>query len=58
MFTDDVYRPKQFQLSELEGISNRTLEMHFKLYEGYVEQTNLLNEKHDGRPARNPYMVL
>jgi Fe-Mn family superoxide dismutase len=41
----EVYRPKQFALSGLTGISDRTLEMHFKLYEGYVQQTNLLNER-------------
>jgi Fe-Mn family superoxide dismutase len=40
-----VYRAKKFDLSGLKGITDKTLEMHFKLYEGYVEQTNLLNEK-------------
>ena len=30
------YTAKQFDLSGLNGISDRTLEMHFKLYEGYV----------------------
>jgi Fe-Mn family superoxide dismutase len=29
----------------LKGISDETLEMHFKLYEGYVKETNKLNEK-------------
>ena len=42
---NDVYRAKQFDLSGLTGISDRTLEMHFKLYEGYVEQTNVLSER-------------
>ena len=32
-------------LSDLTGISNETLAMHFKLYEGYVTNTNTLNEK-------------
>src|ERR671927_1074825 len=40
-----VYQPKQFDLSGLNGISDETLEMHFKLYEGYVKETNKLNEK-------------
>ena len=40
-----VYRAKAFNVSGLTGISDKTLEMHFKLYEGYVQQTNLLNEK-------------
>jgi superoxide dismutase, Fe-Mn family len=39
------YTSKQFDLSGLEGISDQTLEMHFKLYEGYVEETNRLTEK-------------
>lgn len=39
------YRPKVFNLSGLNGISDRTLEMHFKLYEGYVKNTNTLTEK-------------
>ncbi|HJQ84211.1 MAG TPA: Fe-Mn family superoxide dismutase [Candidatus Binatia bacterium] len=40
-----TYRAKEFDLSRLSGISDRTLEMHFKLYQGYVQQTNLLNER-------------
>lgn len=39
------YQPKQFNLSGLNGISDATMEMHFKLYEGYVKQTNVLSEK-------------
>ncbi len=39
------YEPKTFPLSGLHGISDQTLEMHFKLYEGYVKETNNLNEK-------------
>src|SRR5919197_3608334 len=40
-----IYKPKKFNLSGLKGISDRTLEMHFGLYEGYVKNTNLLNER-------------
>lgn len=40
-----TYTAKTFNLSDLNGISNRTLEMHFKLYEGYVTNTNLLTER-------------
>ncbi len=39
------YKPKSFDLSGLNGISDRTIEMHFKLYEGYVKATNELTEK-------------
>jgi superoxide dismutase, Fe-Mn family len=40
-----VYKPQTFDLSGLNGISDGTLAMHFKLYEGYVTNTNLLNEQ-------------
>ena len=39
------YKARQFDLSGLQGISDETLELHFKLYEGYVKETNKLNEK-------------
>jgi len=39
------YQAKQFNLSGLNGISDQTLEMHFKLYEGYVKETNNLTER-------------
>ena len=40
-----TYKAKQFDLSGLNGISDQTLEMHFKLYEGYVTNTNTLTQK-------------
>lgn len=40
-----AYKAKQFDLSGLNGISDQTLEMHFKLYEGYVTNTNTLTRK-------------
>jgi Fe-Mn family superoxide dismutase len=45
MRKSDSYKAKQFNLSGLHGISDQTLEMHFKLYEGYVKETNRLTEK-------------
>src|SRR5438105_5245809 len=39
------YKARQFNLSSLKGISDQTLEMHFKLYEGYVNETNKLTER-------------
>ena len=45
MSTTGTYTPRQFNLSGLKGISDETLEMHFKLYEGYVKETNKLTEK-------------
>jgi superoxide dismutase, Fe-Mn family len=40
-----IYKPKNLNVSGLSGISDLTLQMHFKLYEGYVTETNKLNEK-------------
>jgi len=45
MVTLQNYKPQQFNLGGLTGISDQTLEMHFKLYEGYVQNTNILTEK-------------
>jgi Fe-Mn family superoxide dismutase len=42
-----AYSPKKWDLSGLQGISDATLEMHFGLYEGYVKNVNLLNERLD-----------
>lgn len=40
-----IYKPQQFNLSNLTGISDKTLEMHLKLYEGYVKATNELTAR-------------
>jgi Fe-Mn family superoxide dismutase len=39
------YAAKKFDLAGLQGISDNTLQVHFGLYEGYVKNTNLLNEQ-------------
>ncbi len=39
------YTAKKWNLSGLQGISDQTLALHFGLYEGYVKNTNLLNEQ-------------
>ncbi|MGA2392952.1 MAG: Fe-Mn family superoxide dismutase [Candidatus Lustribacter sp.] len=41
----ESYTAKKWKLAGLKGISDRTLETHFGLYEGYVKNTNLLNEQ-------------
>ena len=43
--TLERYTPKTWNLSGLQGISDKTLEVHFGLYEGYVKNVNLLNEQ-------------
>lgn len=45
MSTTGSYKARQFDLSGLKGISDETLEMHFKLYEGYVKETNNLTDR-------------
>jgi Fe-Mn family superoxide dismutase len=45
MFQPMIYKAKEFNLSGLKGISDETLEMHFKLYQGYVNSVNNLNQK-------------
>ena len=45
MVSNNSYKPRQFNLSGLNGISDKTLELHFKLYEGYVKETNNLTER-------------
>jgi superoxide dismutase, Fe-Mn family len=45
MSSTGSYQARQFNLSGLNGISDKTLEVHFKLYEGYVKETNNLTER-------------
>jgi len=45
MSSTGPYTARQFNLSGLKGISDQTLEMHFKLYEGYVKETNNLTTR-------------
>jgi superoxide dismutase, Fe-Mn family len=45
MSTIGTYKARDFNLSALKGISDKTLEMHFKLYQGYVKETNNLSER-------------
>jgi Fe-Mn family superoxide dismutase len=45
MGTNTTYTARSFDLSDLTGISNETLAMHFKLYEGYVTNTNTYNQR-------------
>jgi superoxide dismutase, Fe-Mn family len=56
VLTPIAYSPKTWDLKGLQGISDETLAIHFGLYEGYVKNTNLLNERiadlrHAGKSA-------
>jgi Fe-Mn family superoxide dismutase len=51
---DKKYTPMQFpNCKGLKGISDAVLEVHFKLYEGYVNRTNKLTETLSGMVSRN-----
>jgi len=45
LLTQTPYKQRTFDLNGLTGISDKTLEVHFGLYAGYVKNTNLLNEQ-------------
>lgn len=40
-----TYTPKKFEIPTLEGISEKQIEVHLALYEGYVKHVNLLREQ-------------
>lgn len=46
-----TYKEMSFDLSGLNGISDAQLAVHFKLYAGYVTNTNTLNEQLQGLEA-------
>ena len=42
------YEEKKFNIGKLEGISEKTISEHLKLYAGYVKHTNVILEKVSG----------
>ncbi|MCL9971978.1 MAG: Fe-Mn family superoxide dismutase [Candidatus Pacebacteria bacterium] len=40
-----IYTPKQFAFGTLQGISQKQLDVHIKLYEGYVKFINVIEEQ-------------
>jgi superoxide dismutase, Fe-Mn family len=42
MLADQPYKTKSFNLHGLKGISDKTIDTHLSLYEGYVKATNAL----------------
>jgi Fe-Mn family superoxide dismutase len=42
MLPDQPYKTKSFNLHGLQGISDKTIDTHLSLYEGYVKATNAL----------------
>jgi Fe-Mn family superoxide dismutase len=45
------YTPKQFNLPELKGLSEKQIKVHLALYEGYVKNVNLIMETLKGYAA-------
>jgi Fe-Mn family superoxide dismutase len=45
MINQFVFKVRAWNLAGLNGISDKTLETHFGLYEGYVKNVNLLREQ-------------
>ncbi len=41
----EPFAPKTFNIPALKGISAKNIEEHLKLYQGYVKNANLINEK-------------
>lgn len=55
-----MFTPKQFNISDIDGISKKTVEEHLKLYEGYVKNANLIQEKlaeYRQNPETNSYAI-
>ena len=45
MIAQGPYKPRDFQISGLIGISDQTIQVHLGLYQGYVKNVNALNER-------------
>ncbi len=56
-----TYTPQKFNLGTLEGISEKQIQVHLALYEGYVKHVNLIAEKltavRSGELTLDPYIV-
>ena len=53
-----IYTSKQFDLPELSGLSQKQIEAHLGLYDGYVKHTNVLQDTLDELkkdPEKNAY---
>ncbi|QQR82152.1 hypothetical protein IPJ70_02605 [Candidatus Campbellbacteria bacterium] len=54
------YQPQKFNLPTLSGLSQKTIETHIKLYEGYVKNVNLILsqiEEYSQDSAKNAYAL-
>ena len=56
----ETFTPKEFNIGKLEGISDKTIEEHLKLYKGYVNNTNtIFNKLYElkSEPEKNVFML-
>lgn len=56
----ETFKPKEFNIGELKGISSKTIEEHLKLYKGYVNNVNLIfNKIYEFKkdPVNNSYLL-
>jgi Fe-Mn family superoxide dismutase len=56
----ETFKVKNFELGELKGISQKTIEEHLKLYKGYVNNANLVFNKLSelkSDPEKNSYLL-
>lgn len=56
-----TYTPQKFTIPTLKGISQKQLEVHLGLYEGYVKHVNLIREKikelQDADAEKNSFLI-
>lgn len=56
----ETFKPKEFNIGEIKGISSKTIEEHLKLYKGYVNNANIIFNKLNelkGDPDKNSYLL-
>lgn len=56
----ETFKIKTFDIPELNGISEKNIEEHLKLYKGYVSNANLVLNKikeYEQNPAENAYIL-
>lgn len=54
-----LYETKQFSLPQIEGLSEKQIAVHLKLYEGYVTHVNTIHEQIKNLKENNasPYVI-
>ena len=56
----ETFKTKEFNIPKLDGISEKNIEEHLKLYKGYVSNTNLIfNKLYELKsdPEKNSYLL-